>query len=257
MMPEPHLLAVNYEMVLFAILGAAIGSFLNVGIDRLPHGGSLLSPASHCPACQQQLGIRDLVPVFSYLWLRGRCRYCGVAIPQRLLWVEVAGAALFAFLYWQYSLTWEFAATAVFCCFFLVLLVIDLERGIVPNKIVYPGMALALPIAALVGPGLVNAAIGGGAGFGLLLLPAVFYRGGMGWGDVKLAGLIGLVTGFPLVFVALWLAIVGGGLTAGALLLLRIKRRREAIPFAPFLSAAAMATLFWGSDLLGWFLQLA
>jgi leader peptidase (prepilin peptidase)/N-methyltransferase len=146
-------------------------------------------------------------------------------------------------------------------------LLIDLEHGILPNKIVYPGIIISIVIAALgsifgfepssiASSGLrlwiVDAAIGGGVGFALLLLPAILYRGGMGWGDIKLAGLIGLVTGFPLVFIALFLAIIGGGLTAAILLLAKLKSRKDAIPFGPFLSLAAMATMFWGSDLLNW-----
>jgi len=143
---------------------------------------------------------------------------------------------------------------AFYCCLFLVLLVIDLEHGILPNRIVYPGMVIALIMAVVAEPGIKNAAIGGGIGLGLLLIPALVYRGGMGWGDVKLAGLVGLVTGFPLVFVAIFLAIISGGLIAGILLLLKLKRRKEAIAFGPFLSLAAMATLFWGNSLLGWYL---
>jgi leader peptidase (prepilin peptidase)/N-methyltransferase len=142
---------------------------------------------------------------------------------------------------------------------FIVLLVIDLEHNILPNKIVYTGMVIALVVAVVaefVLPvpqlGIKSAAIGGAIGFGLLLLPALISRGGMGWGDIKLAGLIGLVTGFPLIFLAMFLAITSGGLTAAILLLLKIKSRKDMIPFGPFLSLATLATLFWGNDLLSW-----
>ena len=106
---------------------------------------------------------------------------------------------------------------------------------------------------------IVDAAIGGGIGFGLLLIVALISRGGMGGGDVKLAGLIGLVTGFPLVFVAMCLGVVSGGLVAGVLLagvllVTKVKKRKETIPFGPFLALAAVATLFWGNSLLGWYL---
>ena len=252
---------------LFFLLGAAVGSFINVVADRLPEGKSIISPPSYCPGCQQGLSAKDVIPIFSYLWLKGRCRYCGITIPRRLFWVELGTAILFAFLYWHYGLNWELAIVAFYCCLFIVLLLIDLARNILPNKIVYPAMIFAIVIAALgsifgfepsdiADTGfrlwIVDAAIGGGIGFGLLLLPALFYRGGMGWGDVKLAALIGLVTGFPLVLPAMFLAIVSGGLTAAILLLLKLKSRKDAIPFGPFLSLAAMATLFWGSNLLNW-----
>jgi len=236
-----------------------VGSFLNVVADRLPAGRSIVSPSSHCPECRRSLSAKDMVPIFSYIWLRGRCRYCGVSIPMRLFWVELAVGVLFAFLYWYYGLGWELLVVAFYCCLFVVLLVIDLEHSILPNKIVYPGMGVALAVALAaefvlvgVGPGIKSAAIGGGIGLGLLLIPALIYRGGMGWGDVKLAALIGLVTGFPLVLVAMFLGIVSGGLVAAILLLFKLKGRKDAMPFGPFLSLAAMATLFWGSDLLNW-----
>jgi len=245
--------------VLFFLLGAALGSFINVIADRLPESKSIISPPSRCPGCQHRLSTNDLIPIFSYLRLKGHWRYCGITIPTRLLWVELGTAILFAFLYWHYRLSWDLAIIAFYCCLFIVLLVIDLEHNILPNKIVYPGMVLAL-IVALVAefvpevpqPGLKSVAIGGTIGFGLLLLPAFIYRGGMGWGDVKLAGLIGLVTGFPLIFMAIFLAIVSSGLTAGILLLLKLKSRKDTMPFGPFLSLAAIATVFWGNSLLNW-----
>jgi len=246
-------------LVLFFLAGTAVGSFINVCIDRLPGGGSLVYPRSHCPACQHTLSAKELIPVLSYLWLRGRCRHCGAPIPQRLVWVEVISGVLLAFSYWQFGLSVSFVITAFYCCLFLVILVIDLEHQLILNKVVYPAAVVALIIAvfgSIFGfePGIKDAAIGGGIGFVLLLLPLLISRGGMGWGDVKLAGLIGLVVGFPLVFVALFLAVVAGGLVAAILLALKVKKRREAISFGPFLSLATMATLFWGSNIMNWYL---
>ena len=241
--------------VIFALLGTAVGSFLNVCIDRLPIGRSLAYPPSHCDACQHRLSPKELIPVFSYLWLRRRCRYCQAPISQRVFWVEVGSGLLFAFLYWHYGLRVELAVSAFYCCLFIVLMVIDLERKLILNKIVYPTAAVALIIDVFSPqPGIIYGVIGGATGFILLLIPALIFRGGMGWGDVKMAALIGLVTGFPLVFVAVFLGIVLGGLVAGFLLLLKIKRRKEPIPFGPFLSLATIATLIWGSDILNWYL---
>jgi leader peptidase (prepilin peptidase)/N-methyltransferase len=254
-------------LALFFFLGAAVGSFINVVADRLPAGKSIISPPSHCSECQYRIPARDNIPIFSYLWLRGHCRNCGATIPRRLFWVELGTAVLFAFLYWHYGFSWELALVALYCCLFVILLLIDLEHKILPNKIVYPAMIFAIVIAALgsifgfeprgiADTGfrlwIVDAAIGGSTGFGLLLLIALLSRGGMGWGDVKLAGLIGLVTGFPLIFLALFLGMVSGGITAAILLISKLKSRKDAIPFGPFLSLAAMATLFWGSNLLNW-----
>jgi leader peptidase (prepilin peptidase)/N-methyltransferase len=247
-------------VAVFVLLGVAVGSFLNVCIDRLPGGESLVIPPSHCASCQHRLGARDLIPVFSYLWQRGRCRYCQAAIPRRLLWVEVGTAVLFGLLYWHYGLSIELAVAALYCCLFILLMVIDLEWGLILNKVVYPACGVALIIAIFlpqleIVPEIKRALIGGGIGLGLFLLIVFVSRGGMGWGDVKMAALIGLVTGFPLILVALLLAVISGGLVSGVLLLLKAKQRRETVPFGPFLSLGAMATLFWGSSILDWYLQ--
>jgi len=248
-------------IVVFVLLGIAVGSFLNVCIDRLPSGESLLSPPSRCASCHQRLAIKDLIPVFSYLWLRGHCRYCQASISKRILWVEIGTGILFAYLYWYYGLSTELAITTFYCCIFLVIMVIDLERGIIPNKIVYPSMVVALVISALLSrtmtvPGIAQAAIGGGIGLLLFLLIVLISRGGMGWGDVKLAALIGLVTGFPLVFVALLLAVVLGGLVAVILLLFKLKKRKEGIPFGPYLALGVMITLLFGNNILSWYLGM-
>jgi leader peptidase (prepilin peptidase)/N-methyltransferase len=176
--------------------------------------------------------------------------------------VEAGTGVLFGYLYWHY-MVWhdgsgiELAVAAFYCCLFIVLLVIDLEHGLILNKIVYPALAVALLIDVFMPqPGIISGVIGGGIGLVLFLLVVLISRGGMGWGDVKMAALIGLVTGFPLVFVALLLGIILGGLVAGVLLLFKIKKRKEAIPFAPFLSLATIATLLWGSDILSWYLSL-
>ncbi len=259
-------------IVIAALLGMAVGSFLNVCIDRLPGGKSLLFPASHCVSCQRRLAIKDLIPVFSYLWLRGRCRYCRAFIPKRILWVEIGTGILFAYLYWHFiiannGLIAELAVAVFYCCLFIVLLVIDLEHGIIPNKLVYPSLVIALVLSVVLAevkivpevgivPGIRDAGIGFGIGLGLFLLIVLISRGGMGWGDIKMAALIGLVTGFPLVFVALFLAVVLGGLVAGILLLFKLKKRKEGIPFGPYLSLGAIITLLFGNDILSWYLGI-
>jgi leader peptidase (prepilin peptidase)/N-methyltransferase len=263
-------------IAIFTILGMVIASFLNVCIDRLPRNGSLLFPPYHCPACQRRLAAKDLIPVFSYLRLRGRCRYCRAPIPRRLLGMEIGIGALFPLLYWHYGLTAELGIIAYYCCLFIVLLVIDWEHGLILNRIVYPAMIAAVLISIFVHhflPGSVTsfmlwnslaslppeirqAAIGGAVGFGLSLLVVLLSRGGMGWGDVKMAALIGLVIGFPLVFFTLILAAILGGLVAVILLLLKKKRRKEAIPFGPALSVATIVTIIWGPSILSWYLGL-
>ena len=249
---------------LFAILGLVVGSFLNVCIDRLPQNKSIAYPPSHCEACQHKLAAKDLIPVFSYLRLRGRCRYCRASIPQKLMWVELATAVIFALLYWHYQLSPELGVMAFYACLFIVIFVIDLEHSLILNKVVYPTMVVALLLSLYpwpwfsesIGMRVAYAAIGGASGFVIFLLIALISRGGMGWGDVKLAALIGLATGFPLVFVAIIMAAILGGIVAVALMIAKKRNRRQTIPFGPFLAVAAMITLLWGSNILNWYLGL-
>jgi len=257
-------------IVIFALFGTAIGSFLNVCIDRLPVGKSLRYPPSHCEACQHRLSVKDLIPVFSYLWLRRRCRYCGASIPPRLFWVEVGSGFLFAFVYWHFGLSLEFLVTAFYGSLFIVLGFIDMEHQLILNKIVYPAIVVALIISVflpqseiflLPWPASLNGIIGGAIGFVFLLIPFLIalpiYKGeGMGLGDVKMAALIGLVTGFPLVLVALLMGIILGGLVGVILLLLKVMRRKDPLPFGSFLSLTTIVTLLWGSGILSWYLGL-
>ncbi len=249
---------------LFALLGLTTGSFLNVCIDRLPQNKSIVHPPSHCDVCQHRLAVKDLIPVLSYLRLRGRCRYCQATVPRKLLWAELATGLIFAFLYWRYGLSAELAVMAFYSCLFIVVFIIDLEHGLILNKVVYPGMVVALLLALLpqsgltqwVVTGVANAALGGGIGFAIFILIALASRGGMGWGDVKLVGLIGLATGFPLILFSIVLGAILGGLVAVALVIAKRRTFKETLPFGPFLALAAMVTLLWGSNLLSWYLGL-
>jgi leader peptidase (prepilin peptidase)/N-methyltransferase len=255
---------------LFAVLGLIVGSFLNVCIDRLPQNKSIAYPPSHCEACQHKLAVKDLIPVFSYLKLRGRCRYCQASVPRRLFWVELATASIFALLYRHYGLAPELGIMAFYASLFIIIFVVDLEHGLILNRVVYPSMVVALLLALipqswltqetwltpLIKPGIASAALGGAIGFVVFFLIAIISRGGMGWGDVKLAAFIGLATGFPLVFAAIIMAAILGGIVAVALLIARKRNRRQTVPFGPFLAVAAMVTLLWGSNILGWYLGL-
>jgi leader peptidase (prepilin peptidase)/N-methyltransferase len=184
--------------------------------------------------------------------------------------VELATGLIFAFLYWHYGLSAELGVMAFYACLFTIIFVIDLEHGLILNKVVYPAMVVALLLALLpqswltqpiwltqaIKPGIASAALGGAIGFGIFLLIAIVSRGGMGWGDVKLAALIGLATGFPLVFFSIIMGAILGGIVAVALVIAKKRTRRETIPFGPFLALAAMITLLWGSNILNWYLRL-
>jgi len=248
-------------IILFALLGTAVGSFLNVVADRLPAGRSIVGPASGCDACHKRLAAVDMIPVFSYLWLRGRCRYCHSQLPRRILRVELGTGALFAYLYWQLGFNADLAIAAIYGSFFIAIMMIDLEQGLILNKMVFPAMLVALGLSLFLSdldtvPTIASAAGGGGLGLGLFLIIAIVSRGGMGWGDVKLAGLIGLVAGFPLVLVAVMLAIIAGGLAAIALLALKLRERKQTLPFGVFLAIGAVITLVHGAGLWDWYLAL-
>ena len=254
-------------ILVFTLLGLFVGSFLNVCIDRLPRGQSIIHPRSHCAACNRKISNLDNIPVFSYLWLHGRCRYCHDPIPIRLPIVEGMTGLLFALLYWKFGLGLELSISLVYISLLIVIFVIDLENQLVLDKVIYPGMALALAfsffwpglegIGALPGEALgkvVSSLAGGAIGVAAMALPFIIYRRGMGMGDVKLGALVGLMSGYPLVAIALLLAVITGGLVAALLLVFKIKKRSDPIPFAPFLATSAMVTLLWGQAIWQWYL---
>jgi leader peptidase (prepilin peptidase)/N-methyltransferase len=262
--------------VIFTLAGLAIGSFLNVCIDRLPAGRSFISPPSHCDACQKRLSPRDMIPVFSYLFLRGRCRYCRARIPRRVLLVEILSGLLFFLAFWRLGLTAAFAVTAFWGCVFLVIMFIDWEHKLILNKVTYPMAVLALLIlivnfflpghellknlsfehapGIIYEPSILSGILAAAIGFVFFLIVFLINPRGMGMGDIKLVALIGLVTGFPLVLIALFIGIVIGGVVAVVLLSLRLKGRKDAMPYGTFLAIGPIVTLLWGTDILHWYL---
>jgi leader peptidase (prepilin peptidase)/N-methyltransferase len=256
--------------VIFTLLGLAVGSFLNVLIDRLPSRKSLVYPSSHCEACEHKIRFYDLIPVFSYLILRGRCRYCQARIPLRVLLVEICSGLLFFLAYWRFGLSAEFAITALWCCVFLVIIFIDWEHKLILNRITYPAAVIALvilwiatafPETRILGertfiPDIVilSGLIGGAVGFTFFSIVRLINPRGMGIGDIKLALLIGLVTGWPLVVVALLIGIIIGGIVATVFLLFRKKGRKDVIPYGTFLAIGPIVTLLWGNEIFDWYL---
>jgi len=256
-------LEVALGVVIFA-LGASVGSFLNVVADRLPSGQSLVSPRSHCPNCERLIPNRELIPVLSYLWLRGKCRECGAQIPQRILWVEIVTGLLFvgAYLRFDYSVTFLIVAAAV--ALLVVIAIIDLEHKLILNRIVLPSIVVALVVApfwnelgierSLLGEttllsSFANSAVAGIGAFAFFFVILLIFPQGMGGGDVKMAGLLGVMLGFPGVAVAIVGAIVAGGAIAVTLVLFRGRGRKDAIPFGPFLSAGGLVALVGGGEI--------
>lgn len=245
----------------FFIFGTVIGSFLNVLADRLPQEQSVISPPSRCPACQRRLSVTDMIPVISWLALRGRCRTCDEKIPARVFWVEAATGLIFAYLYLYIGLSPLLWVGLFYAAVMVVIFVIDLEHQLILNNILTPAIIAAVVISLFSGqiesvPSFLNAVIGAVAGFGIFLLVYIVSRGGMGEGDVKLGALAGAITGWPNVIVAVILSWVASGLVAIALLAFRRKGRREAIAFGPFLALSTLVTFLWGSQLIDWYLGL-
>jgi len=238
-----------FVVPLVFVPGLAFGSFLGVVASRVPLRRSVIRPGSACMSCETPIPWYDNVPVLSYALLRGRCRRCGTRIPARDLAIELATACLLVGCVVAFGFTVRAAAAALACGALVVATATDLERRVVPNRVVLPAAAavLALQTASHPSPEWALGAVGA-AGF--LLLAALAYPGGMGMGDVKLALLIGALLGrtTPVgLLLGLLLALV-----PSAVLLARhgSRARRLAIPLAPFLAAGAVVALFAGDHIL-------
>ena len=263
---------------LFLLLGAAWGAVLNWFAGSVTEEGEVRLRAPACVKCGARLPARSLVPVIGYFMAGGRCPACRESLPARVPVVEAVTGILFAALYFKYGLSWALVILLVYSTILIVLFVTDLEHFILPNIVTYPALLLVGLVALAVtlthyrlpwaiffaGSGftavfnnfILCALAGGLCGALLLLLVVALSKGGMGMGDVVLAGLLGLMVGFPLVFIALFLSILAGGIIAAALLISRRKKRREMMPFGPFLCLGGIVTLLWGKELLGWYLGL-
>jgi leader peptidase (prepilin peptidase)/N-methyltransferase len=234
--------------------GLALGSFLGVVAARVPLRRSIVRPGSACMSCETPISWFDNVPVLSYALLRGRCRRCGVRIPPRDVAIELTTALLLVGCVLAFGLTLRTAAAAIGCAALVVVTATDIERRIVPNNVVLPAAAAVLVLDTVWHPS-PQWAIGAVGLAGLLFLAALAYPGGMGMGDVKLALLIGALLGrtTPVAFMlTLLLAIV-----PSLVLFARHGKgaRKLAIPFAPFLAAGAVITLFAGEPILNAYLH--
>jgi leader peptidase (prepilin peptidase)/N-methyltransferase len=234
----------------FALLpGLALGSFLNVVAARVPVGLSLLHPASACPSCHAPIARRDNIPVISYLLLRGRCRNCRATIAWRYPVVELLTAGLVVACFVAFGVTLEAVVAAFFCAVLVVISAIDVERFIIPNRIVLPAAAVVLVAQTALDPSPEWVLAGLGAA-GFFFVCALVYPAGMGMGDVKLALLLGFQLGrtVPIaIFVAMLAALV-----PSVILLVRHGRaaRKMRIPFGPFLAFGGIVALFAGEQIL-------
>lgn len=251
--------------LLVGLVGLSVGSFLNVCVDRLPRGLSIVATPSHCEVCGHNLGVKDLIPLVSYLWLRGRCRYCKASISIRLPLVELATGLLFLYIAARYGVTLQTPVLLTFVAALVVVFAIDMEHSLILNRITYPGIVIAFLLAPWgpVGDALpVQAAyleagwgllLGGGVLGAIYLLARLVAHGGFGLGDVKLGVMLGAMLGPVSTFVTLQLSFIAGGVVAIALLGLKLRSRRDLIPFGPFLASAGVVSLFWGGTIFTWY----
>lgn len=244
-------------LIIFALVfltGLAVGSFLNVCIYRIPRGQTVVTTPSHCFSCGTNLKPWDLVPVFSFLLQRGRCRYCGVKLSWQYPLVELLTGVLFVAAFYRWGLTWATPAMMVFFSMLIVTAVIDWYHQIIPDGVLLVGGVLGLPLIYLQSLNKLKWGVAGFLAAGLLLyLIAVISKDGMGGGDIKLAAVMGLYLGLKPVAVALLLAFMLGGVIGLALLVTGKKGPKDAVPFGPFLALGALFTSFAGDRIIAWY----
>lgn len=257
------------SMVLF-LAGLAFGSFLNVIVYRLPRGLSLVRPPSQCPSCQIRLSFLDLIPLVGYLLLGGRCRKCRVKISLRYPLVELATGLLFLLLFYYFGLSADYFFYLILLFTLLAISLIDLEHRIVPNGLVAFGLTaglifhlfkfsdrfIKLPAGLLVERSFIDALWGFLLGGGIILAIFLVSRGGMGAGDIKLMAMIGFYIGLQGTVITLFLGFIFGALVGIFYMILGKLTRKDALPFAPFLSLGALAAVLWGDQIWSWYINL-
>ncbi len=262
-------------LIVIFIFGASVGSFLNVVAYRSVHGGSIFFDRSKCPHCKHTLASTDLVPILSFVILRGRCRYCHKKLSWQYPVVELSTAFLFVITFYSLqpqglgAIGLEVTLNLIYVLFlisvFIVIFVTDIKNGLIPDKVIFPSIVIAFvfklilllsspisPITFLIYD--IAAGLLAGAFFYMMML----VTGGraMGGGDVKYAAFLGLALGFSGVVVALFLAFLTGALVSLILILVGKKRFGETVPFGPFLSIGAVGALIWGQQILDWYLKV-
>lgn len=245
-------------LALATVMGAVVGSFLNVVAYRLPRRESLVHPASHCPHCQTPIRPYDNIPVLGWLLLRGRCRGCAERISPRYPIVEALTAVLAVAVVLTKHSTHDLALGLVLVVVLVPVALIDLDHRIIPNRITGPAALLAVAIGLATGSthGVVEQLIAGAAAGGFLLVFALLYPAGMGMGDVKLAAVLGLFLGRS-VGVAILVGLLAGSVAGGVVMARRGVRegRKTGLPFGPFLALGGVVALLVGPTIVHWYLQ--
>lgn len=246
-------------VILVFIFGLFIGSFLNVCISRIPSGESIAYPPSHCSNCNTRLKMLDLVPILSYVFLKGRCRYCNSKLSLEYPFMEFITGLLFALLYLKFGLSFSLVKYIIFTSLILVIGVIDLKTQDVYLSLTLTGFILGTGIILIekliYNQSLMNSLLGALIPAALISL-IVFITKGMGEGDIEIAALCGLFVGFKLSILMMLLSFVLGGLVGGLLILFKIKDRKDYMAFGPYIALASFLAIMWGNDVILWYFLL-
>lgn len=238
------------------IFGAAIGSFLNVCIFRMPAQTSIVKPASQCPQCHHPILYYDNIPIISFAVLGGRCRHCRGKISWRYPLVELITAFLSLVLFLKFGLSWNYLVFFIFTAVLIVITFIDLDHQIIPDILTLPGIPLFFLAAVFIVKvpwmeALIGLLVGGGVLFTIAFVyELISKREGMGGGDIKLLAMIGGFLGWKSLIFVLLFSSFSGALIGIAAMIIKKQDTKYAIPFGPFLSAAAVAYIFWGAGFM-------
>jgi len=234
--------------------GITAGSFLNVCIYRIPRGESMMLGFSHCPCCGRRIRAMDLVPLLSFLWLRGKCRSCGCRISFRYPAVEFVSGLLFVMLYMKYGLGILFLKYALFVSVLVLVGMIDHETGEVYTSTITFGVAAGALFAVLAPGRGIDCILGALAGFAVI--SAIAITGGMGWGDADICLLCGLFLGMRYILLVIFISFVIGAAAGLIMVALAGKRGKDRIAFAPYIAASAITTLFLGDCIVLFYLNM-
>ena len=243
--------------ILIFLFGLTIGSFLNVCIYRIPKGESISFPPSHCMGCGTRLKSYDLIPVISFIVARGKCRYCGEKISLQYPIIEVLNGILYLLIYYKFGLSLLLIKYSILCSILLVISIIDLNLKIIPNSInlfllLY---GIIFNIIEFSFNNLTSNLFGLFIGGGLFLLIAIISKGAMGGGDIKLVAVLGLLFGFKKILLITFLSFIIGAVISILLLLFKINKRKDYIPFGPFICIGTFITIIYGNNIIEWYLN--
>jgi leader peptidase (prepilin peptidase)/N-methyltransferase len=260
---------VSFEPVVVALVGLAIGSFLNVCIHRIPRKESIVHPSSKCPKCGAGIKAYDNIPVLSYMVLGGKCRSCKTPISPRYPLVEALNAALYVLVYLRFGAGWHLPAYFAFVSALIVITFIDLDTQTIPDRITLGGLPVGLLAGSLLLPdpfmravplGWQGSVAGAALGFGMFFLIAelsirILKKEGMGGGDIKMMAMAGSVLGWKGVLLTTFAGSLSGALAGIGLVLFRGGGKETRVPFGPFLALGALTTLLAGQEILRWYLH--